>query len=126
MVLPGIPNGPSWVWIGTTTATLSISTKVSSHPSAFLHNPRSRTGCIDFVITRGGEYFFSPPVSAIKGKLAEMHMGNGNNTMGAGSQHNGTAAGAGDTGHAGNTTQGAGDGADHGDMGGMGGMGHDK
>ncbi|KAL0570874.1 dye-decolorizing heme-containing peroxidase [Marasmius crinis-equi] len=28
----------------------------------------------DFVITRGGEYFFSPPVSAIKGKIAEMVM----------------------------------------------------
>ncbi|KAL0562885.1 dye-decolorizing heme-containing peroxidase [Marasmius crinis-equi] len=28
----------------------------------------------DFVVTRGGEYFFSPPVSAIKGRLAEMNM----------------------------------------------------
>ncbi|KAK1234520.1 dye-decolorizing heme-containing peroxidase, partial [Marasmius sp. AFHP31] len=25
----------------------------------------------DFVVTRGGEYFFSPPVSAIKGRLAQ-------------------------------------------------------
>ncbi|KAK1217320.1 dye-decolorizing heme-containing peroxidase [Marasmius sp. AFHP31] len=28
----------------------------------------------DFVIARGGEYFFSPPISAIKGRLAEMNM----------------------------------------------------
>ncbi|KAL0564605.1 dye-decolorizing heme-containing peroxidase [Marasmius crinis-equi] len=28
----------------------------------------------DFVVTRGGEYFFSPPVSAIKGRIAEMLM----------------------------------------------------
>ncbi|KAL0575541.1 dye-decolorizing heme-containing peroxidase [Marasmius crinis-equi] len=28
----------------------------------------------DFVVTRGGEYFFSPPVSAIKGRIAEMVM----------------------------------------------------
>ncbi|KAL0569478.1 dye-decolorizing heme-containing peroxidase [Marasmius crinis-equi] len=28
----------------------------------------------DFVVTKGGEYFFSPPVSAIKGRIADMLM----------------------------------------------------
>ncbi|KAK1223999.1 dye-decolorizing heme-containing peroxidase [Marasmius sp. AFHP31] len=70
----------------------------------------------DFVVTRGGEYFFSPPVSAIKGKLAEMHM-NGT-TMGDGNQN--STIGGGDAGHAGNSTEETGHGDDHGDMGGMG------
>ncbi|KAL0576470.1 dye-decolorizing heme-containing peroxidase [Marasmius crinis-equi] len=44
----------------------------------------------DFVVTRGGEYFFSPPVSAIKGRIAQMVM-NGT-TMNPGAMA--TAAGA--------------------------------
>ena len=32
---------------------------------------RELTMMFDFVVSRGGEYFFSPPISAIGGLLAE-------------------------------------------------------
>jgi hypothetical protein len=49
-----------------TTLTTGTSFMIYTFISNFTHPPR----CADFVVSRGGEYFFSPSLSAIASKLS--------------------------------------------------------